>query len=86
MKKTLDKKRKAEDPADAEDILPEYDFSRAMPNKYASRYVAGSSVVVLDPDVTAAFPTPKEANEALRALAGIIEKHRLRRPPSRRGF
>ncbi len=85
MKKTLDKRKAATSSADADDILPEYDFSRATPNHYASRYATGSSVVVLEPDVAAAFPNPKEANEALRALAGIIAKHRLRRSPSRRG-
>lgn len=61
---------------DAGEILPEYDFKRSSPNKFASRYAAGSAVIVLEPDVAAAFPTSLEANEALRALAGIIEKHR----------
>src|SRR5580704_10124410 len=65
---------------DADEILPEYDFSRASRNKYASRYATGSAVIVLEPDVAAAFPTSGEANEALRALAGIIKKHRVRRP------
>jgi len=37
----------------------------------SSRYAAGSGVVVLEPDVAAAFPSSGEANEALRALAGI---------------
>ncbi|MGA3325481.1 MAG: hypothetical protein ABSF45_13500 [Terriglobia bacterium] len=67
-----------------DDILPEYDFSRAQPNKYASRYAAGSMVVVLEPDVAAAFPSAGQANEALRALAGIIQKHRPRRTASGR--
>jgi len=69
------KKDGFEDQADADEILPEYDFSRARPNKYASRYAAGSNVVVLDPDVAAVFPSAGEVNEALRALAGIIRKH-----------
>ena len=64
---------------DADDILPEYDFSRARPNKYASRYAAGSIVIVLEPDVAAVFPSAGQANEALRALAGVIQKHRPRR-------
>jgi len=68
---------------EAEEILPEYDFSRARPNKYASRYAAGSIVVVLEPDVAAVFPSAGEANEALRALAGIIQKHQPRRAPPR---
>ncbi len=71
---------------DADKILPQYDFKRASPNKFASRYAAGSAVIVLEPDVAAAFPSSGEANEALRALAGIIQKHRHRRPTSRRSF
>lgn len=78
-------KRKATDQPDSE-ILPEYDFSGALPNKHASRYAAGSAVVVLEPDVAAAFPSSGEVNDALRALAGIIQKHRSRRPASRRAF
>jgi hypothetical protein len=77
-------KRKPSSPADADEILPEYDFGRALPNKYASRCAAGSAVVVLEPDVAAAFPSSTEANEALRALAAIILKHRSRRPALRR--
>ena len=75
---------KASKPADADEILPEYDFSRARRNPYASRYTSGSVVVVLEPDVAAAFPGSAEANQALRALAGIIEKHRSRAPVPRR--
>ncbi len=39
-----------------DEILPEYDFSQARPNKYASRYAKGSIVITLDPDVAAVFP------------------------------
>jgi hypothetical protein len=69
------KKEGFEDQVDADEILPEYDFGGARSNKYASRYAAGSNVVVLDPDVAAVFPSAGEVNEALRALAGIIRKH-----------
>ena len=68
----------------ADDILPEYDFSHARPNKYAVRYAAGSNVVVLDPDVAATFPTAAAVNDALRALAGLIREHGGRPPRSRR--
>jgi len=73
------RKAKAPDRVDKDEILPEYDFSQGRPNKYAARYAAGSSVVVLEPDVAAAFPNAREVNEALRALAAIIRKHRPRR-------
>ena len=69
----------------ADEILPEYDFTGAECNKYASRYAAGSAVVVLEPDVAAAFPTSAEANEALRALAAIIHKHRTSKQAPHRG-
>ena len=68
----------------ADDILPEYDFSKARPNPYATRYAAGSNIVVLDPDVAAVFPTDAAVNDALRALAGIIRQRRPARKPSRR--
>ena len=66
-----------------DEILPEYDFSRARPNKYASRYAKGSIVITLDPDVAAVFPGARQANEALRALAGLIRRHQSRRTASR---
>ena len=56
-----------------DDILPEYDFSRAGPNRYAERYAGGANIVALDPDVAAVFPDAEAVNRALRALAGIIQ-------------
>ena len=81
MKKTRARDETAA-PSDADEILPEYDFSREVPNKYASRYAAGSVVVVLEPEVAAAFPNSREGNDTLRALAGIIHKHCSRGPTS----
>jgi hypothetical protein len=66
-----------------DEVLPEYDFSRARPNKYAARYAKGSIVVTLDPDVAAVFPGARQANDALRALAGVIRSHKTRRPSRR---
>lgn len=48
---------------DLDEILPEYDFSRSRPNMYASRYAAGSVVVVLESDVAAVL-SDRETNEA----------------------
>jgi hypothetical protein len=81
VKKNL---RKRGNPArtGVDDILPEYDFSHARPNPYASRYRGRVSVVALDPDVAAVFQNPGEVNDALRALAHIIHKHRPRRGDS----
>ncbi len=83
MKKARSKKNIKRN-ASADEILPEYDFHNAARNSYALRYAAGSSVVVLEPDVAAAFPTDREANDALRALATIIQKHRPIRQSRRR--
>ncbi|MGC9971675.1 MAG: hypothetical protein ABSE56_13925 [Bryobacteraceae bacterium] len=82
MKREKRKRREA-GRVDADEMLPEYDFSRARPNKYASRYAPGSILVALEPDVAAVFPSAMEANAALRALAGIIHRHRPVRPASR---
>jgi hypothetical protein len=76
-------KRHAAGQRDVDEVLPEYDFSNARPNAYASRYVPGSVVVVLDPDIAATFGSSKEANDALRALAEIIQKRRTRKTISR---
>ena len=66
-----------------DEVLPEYDFSRSRPNKYAARYAKGSVVVTLDADVAAVFSGAREANDALRALAGVIRRHQTRRPSRR---
>ncbi len=54
-----------------DDVRQEYDFSRGERGKYAARYAEGSNVVVLDPDVAAAFPNAESVNRALREMAGL---------------
>ncbi|MBK7582626.1 MAG: hypothetical protein IPI67_20810 [Myxococcales bacterium] len=49
-----------------EDLLPEYDFSKGVRGKYASRFAAGTNVVVLDPELAKHFPTAQAVNDALR--------------------
>ena len=68
MKKTS---KTAEPPMQAE-----YDFSHGVHGKYARRYAEGTNVVVLEPDVTAMFPSTEAVNDSLRALAGIIRQQR----------
>jgi hypothetical protein len=53
----------------------QYDFSGGVRGKYADRYARGTNVVVLDPDVAAAFPTAEAVNEALREH---LEEHRAK--------
>ena len=58
-------------PADEDDLRPEYDFSQmkgGVRGKYVERYREGSNLVLLDPDVAAAFPDAKAVNTALRSL------------------
>jgi hypothetical protein len=83
MKKAKTKQARARS-ARADEVLREYDFSRSRPNKFASRFQAGSAVVVLDPDIAAVFPSATGVNEALRALAGVIRRSRSRRVPTPR--
>ena len=52
------------------DIRSEYDFTGGVRGKYAERYARGTNVVVLDPDVAAAFPTAEAVNNALRERLG----------------
>jgi len=49
----------------------EYDFSTGVRSKYAARLKPGSQIVVLDPDVAAAFGNAKAVNRALRALIDL---------------
>lgn len=74
MKKS--KKAGKTTPVDSDEILAEYDFSRAQPNKFASRYKKGALVVTLDPEVARVFPTAEDVNKTLRSLVKIIETHR----------
>ena len=58
---------------DEREMLAEYDFSGGVRGKYAGRFARGSHVVVLDPDVAAAFPDAKAVNEALRLLIKVAK-------------
>jgi hypothetical protein len=54
---------------DPDEILPEYDFSRARTNKYARHYEKGALVVTLDPEVARVFQTAEDVNQTLRLVA-----------------
>ena len=55
------------------EMMDDYDFSDGVRGKYAGRFAKGSNVVVLDPDVARVFTDSESVNQALRALAGIIQ-------------
>jgi hypothetical protein len=60
----------------AENIRREYDFSGGVRGKYATRIRRGTRLVVLDPDVAAAFRTSEAVNRALRAFIATSPSRR----------
>jgi len=60
-----------------DELREEYNFSslqggvRGKHHKSASE---GTNLVLLDPDVAKAFPTPEAVNKALRMLAEVAEE------------
>ena len=64
-------KKKTEKREHAEQLRPEYDLSKlkgGVRGKYASRYRAGTNLVLLSPDVAKHFPDEQSVNAALRTL------------------
>jgi hypothetical protein len=59
---------------EAVEMLDEYDFSRGEIGKYAPQYAEGTNIVLLDPDVAKVFPNSEAVNQALRAIAQIIQQ------------
>ncbi|HEV3469621.1 MAG TPA: hypothetical protein VG148_09895 [Pyrinomonadaceae bacterium] len=59
---------------EAVEMLDEYDFSRGVVGKYAKQYAEGTNIVLLDPDVAKVFPDSESVNQALRAIAQIIQR------------
>jgi len=46
----------------------EYDFSSAVKNPYAERFTLGSNIVMIEPEIFAAFPREEAVNDALALL------------------
>lgn len=78
MKKTP--KATPERPGRVAEMRAEYDFSGGERGKYAKRFGKGTTLVVLEPDIAAAFPTGADVNRALRAILEAAPK----RSPQRR--
>ncbi len=57
------------------DMLEEYDFSKGVRGKYATRYAEGTNVVLIDPDVAQYFSDHESVNEALRSLLPIVKRY-----------
>ncbi|NJO17834.1 MAG: hypothetical protein HC877_19515 [Thioploca sp.] len=61
-----------------DELRDEYDFASmkcGIRGKYAQQYHEGVKLIMLEPDVAKVFPNAKSVNEALRALAKIIQQH-----------
>lgn len=66
-------KKRVKVPSEPE-MLEEYDFSKGVRGKYARRYVAGSNVIVLSPDLARIFPNSESVTKALRVLVEIAQQ------------
>jgi hypothetical protein len=49
------------------------DLGKGVRGKYYAAYSKGTSLVLLSPDVAAAFPTSEAVNEALRGLVQVAK-------------
>ncbi len=59
-----------------DELRPEYkraDFGNMVRGKYAQRLKSETNVVVLEPDIAAAFPNDAAVNDALRFLLSVAE-------------
>lgn len=63
-KHTSRKPLKASEP----EMRSEYDFAGAVRGKYYKRYLEGTNVVVLEPDVAKRFKTSASVNKVLRTF------------------
>jgi hypothetical protein len=74
----------------SDEMRPEYDFRKLKfvgRGIYAGRYRSGTNLVLLDPDIRAAFPDDESVNEALRVIAKAAKQQASRatkRPSSAR--
>jgi hypothetical protein len=72
------KKTEASKPTGKEsnDMLPEYkvNYSKARPNRFATRIQEEDVTVTLDPDVSGVFRTSESVNSVLRALIETMPK------------
>jgi hypothetical protein len=60
----------------SDELRPGYDESllrNGVRGKYADRYVAGTNIIRLAPDVAAKFPDDESVNEALRWVIRLAE-------------
>ncbi|HBU08279.1 MAG: hypothetical protein A2Y42_00410 [Omnitrophica WOR_2 bacterium GWB2_45_9] len=74
-----------------EEIRKEYrreDLGKGIRGKYFEEYKKGTNLVLLSPDVAAAFPDENSVNEALRGLLKVAQQSigLMKRPSGRRAW
>ena len=72
-------KKKTDDVSD--EMRPEYDLRKLKfvgRGIYAERYRSGTNIVLLEPDIRAAFPDDESVNEALRVIAKAAKQQASR--------
>lgn len=60
-----------------DELRPEYDLSKLknqVRGKYVERYREGTNIVLLDPEVSKAFPNSASVNSALKLLIDVANK------------
>ena len=67
------------------EMRPEYDFSGGIRGKYYKRYLEGTNVVVLEPDVAKRFKNSDSVNKALRTYLKIEKRGLTTRSTRTRG-
>ena len=61
----------------SDELRPEYDLSKltgGVRGKYYKRATAGTTLVLLEPDVAEAFPDGRTVNEVLRAVVKVARR------------
>jgi hypothetical protein len=69
------------------DLRAEYTrevLGQGVRGKYLKQYRAGTNLVLLEPDVAAAFPTDSAVNDALRTLLQAAKAVKVATPRTRR--
>jgi hypothetical protein len=79
----MKKANHSNDSGERDTMRSEYDFSGAVRGRTAARYAEGANVVVVGRDVLDVFPDGISVNEALRALAPVIRRRKMRKKASR---
>ena len=54
-----------------DEMRPEYDFSSGTRRKHHTAYMAGTNIVLLDPDIAEVFKDSESVNHALRMLLDL---------------